>query len=195
MVRAMKPTSRKRRVLRRFSLVFAVCFAAYAIAATFNPSLLSVPAKDLVGEAGLTFRVGTVHGSINGSPVIYDAYREVLGRDARTRMLQANCIVQAWFATMRRPFHQTSTPQTDVCHPVIQQTPLGGCFQRPYRYADLTKVDTNEKESSCPPCFPLPWCLSSSASCFSFSVPGILCPRKSGNKWTSCRDNCSCSMA
>ncbi len=85
MVRAMKPTSRKRRVLRRFALVFAVCFAAYAIAAMFNPSLLSVPAKVLVGEAGLTFRVGTVHGSINGSPISYDAYREVLSRGADLR--------------------------------------------------------------------------------------------------------------
>ena len=77
----MKPISRK----RRFALVLAGCLVAYAIAAIINPSLLSVPAKVLVGEAGLTFRVGTVHGSINGSPVTYDAYREVLVRDADLR--------------------------------------------------------------------------------------------------------------
>ncbi len=81
----MKPISRKRRFLRRFALVFTGCFVAYTIAAVFNPSLLSVPVKVLVGEAGLTFRVGAVHGSINGAPVVYDAYREVLDREADLR--------------------------------------------------------------------------------------------------------------
>lgn len=81
----MKPISRKRRFLRRFPLVFAGGFVAYAIAAMFNSSLLSVPGKILVGGAGLTFRVGTVRGSINGASVVYDAYREVLDREADLR--------------------------------------------------------------------------------------------------------------
>ncbi len=89
----MKPTektnSRKRSVLRRWAVVVAGGCAAYLVAAAFHPPLLSVPAKMLAGNGGTTHRLGVVHGKLDGLPLAYDAYAEIVedGTDLRSHGL------------------------------------------------------------------------------------------------------------